>query len=1039
MKVYNYLRDELGHDSYVKGMQIPYFYVDYYDRYEESKNYVHLFHVKSSSSPHLYEIEIRSNGNEIYSSNCTCKQYENYQTCKHIAACIINYHYEIASYEKVDEYKESKEILNIFYEPQKEFNIKERVNLKIDLEFYENNIFYRLYLGTNKLYVLNNRSKFDKFVNAYYNGGDYSLGAKFIYNRSNHYFDEEDTNLLNYLFSFSRNSYEPFSLEERDLNYIIENISLPKITIHKDSINAIIKDMPTSFNLIKNNAGDYELTLENISKYEFLGSSFKYAFYQNVLYVLPEDNSRLLIELAKHRLTSLTFKKQDIAKFSKGLLRNIKNKLVVSPSISEIKINKEPTSKIYLDIKNDLSCKINILYEDSEINILTKDNDIIRDYDYEEKILTDFVNAGFTICSKNLIITDIDKIGYFLDTELPKLSTKYEIYTSKNLNNTNIIKKSRIMKDFSIGTTGIMSFSFSIDNLNEEEISDILSSLEHKKTYHRLKNGNIINLTEDNELQEFSHLLKDLEIESKSLSTNMEIPKYKALYIDSLKHEKYQDINTNSIFNDFITNFKNYQKATIKLSKTDSNILRDYQKVGVNWLYSIYKCDLGCILADEMGLGKSIQTICFLKAVLKEKKDAKILIVCPTSLVYNWEKEFTKFGSELKYITISDNKEKRTSIIKDSNYNIFITSYGLLRNDIKEYQDKCFEICIIDEAQYIKNYQAKMTLSLKSLNAKIRIALTGTPIENSVIELWSIFDFLMPGYLNSVKKFHEKYHISDIKKEDLERLESLNKQIAPFILRRKKNEVYKDLPDKIENNIYLDLPEAQKKLYVSVLKDTEKEIENLVGTVGFKSAQFKILTLLTRLREICIAPSVIYENYEDEEIKITKLIEMLKDYAKDNHKVLVFSSFKRVLDLVKTHLTKNHISFYSIDGSVKGKERLPLVDKFNEDDTTCFLITLKSGGTGLNLTSADIVIHLDIWWNPQAENQATDRAHRIGQTKKVLVNRLIARGTIEERIIELQNKKRLLSDNLIEGKASTDVLSNITEEELKELLNFSGN
>ena len=294
----------------------------------------------------------------------------------------------------------------------------------------------------------------------------------------------------------------------------------------------------------------------------------------------------------------------------------------------------------------------------------------------------------------------------------------------------------------------------------------------------------------------------------------------------------------------------------------------------------------------------------------------------------------------------------------------------------------------------------------------------------------------MPGYLNSVEKFREKYHISDVTEEDLNKLSSLNYQIKPFILRRKKQDVVNDLPDKIENNIYLDLPDKQKKLYVSVLKETEEEIENMIATSGFASSRFKILQLLTKLRQICINPNVLYENYEGESIKTEKILEMIKNYIKEHHKILIFSSFKRVLDLLKEELTKEKISFYSIDGSTKGRDRLPLIDKFNTDNTSCFLLTLKSGGTGLNLTSADIVIHLDIWWNPQAENQATDRTHRIGQTKKVIVNKLITKGTIEERILELQDKKRILSENLIEGNTSSTI-ETLTEEEIKKLLTYS--
>ena len=327
-----------------------------------------------------------------------------------------------------------------------------------------------------------------------------------------------------------------------------------------------------------------------------------------------------------------------------------------------------------------------------------------------------------------------------------------------------------------------------------------------------------------------------------------------------------------------------------------------------------------------------------------------------------------------------------------------------------------------------------MTKEIKKIKARTKIALTGTPLENSVMELWSIFDFIMPGYLNSVKKFRELYGIKDVDEASLERLSKLNYQIKPFILRRKKIDVTKDLPDKIENTIYLDLPDYQKALYLKVLRESREEMEELIATQGFKKARFKILQLLMKLRQICIDPSILYSNYKKESIKFEKLIEVVKDYVAEGHKILIFSSFKKVIDKVKVMFNKESITSYMIAGDVKSKTRMELVDKFNEDDTNCFLITLGSGGTGLNLTSADVVIHLDIWWNPQVENQATDRAHRIGQKNKVTVIKLVTKGTVEERILELQNKKKILSDNLIEGKADSEVLSSLSEKDIKKLL-----
>ena len=390
-----------------------------------------------------------------------------------------------------------------------------------------------------------------------------------------------------------------------------------------------------------------------------------------------------------------------------------------------------------------------------------------------------------------------------------------------------------------------------------------------------------------------------------------------------------------------------------------------------------------------------------------------------------------------KVCILNGNKDLRINNLDNKDIQVYITSYGTLREDIEFYQDKKFKVCVIDEAQNIKNPNALITRAVKKIKADTKIALTGTPLENSILELWSIFDFIMPGYLNSSIKFKEKYNFKDMNEEAQNKIALLKNITSPFILRRKKSDVTKELPDKIENNIFIDLNDMQKKIYAVEVESVKKKIEELLQTGSFNSKKIEIITLLMRLRQICIDPHLIYENYSGESSKIEELVKTVLMYVSNGHKILLFTSFKKALDIVREEFKKNKITFYQIDGSVTGKVRQELVDKFNNDDTNVFLITLKSGGTGLNLTSADVVIHLDLWWNPQVENQATDRAHRIGQTKTVEVIKLIANGTIEERILELQKKKQLLADKLIEkGEEGNINLANLTEKDIKKLLDF---
>ena len=615
----------------------------------------------------------------------------------------------------------------------------------------------------------------------------------------------------------------------------------------------------------------------------------------------------------------------------------------------------------------------------------------------------------------------------------------YEVFTTENFKKVSIIKKPNVKSTFSIGKDNIMSYSFDIDNLEEDEIVNILKAYQNKKKYYRLNSGDLMNIENNEELQELNDLMDDLSITDKDIKNkNYEIPKYKAIYLDGLKNHKYHIIDTNNLFDELIDKFRKYKDSNISLSKKEEEVLRNYQKEGVKWLYNIDKTGFGGILADEMGLGKSIQTIYYIKELLKENDDYKFLIVSPTSLAYNWEKEFDKFEPKIeKEVLLGTRIKRREKMNHLENINVLITTYGLVREDKEYYEKMNFKTIIIDEAQNIKNYNAEISKSVKSLKAETKFALTGTPIENSIDEVWSIYDFIMPGMLPDIQVFDKKFKIKDFDEEGNKKLEELNKIISPFILRRKKKDVIKDLPPKIENNIYVELTKEQKKLYLAELEKVNKETESIMATGGINKLRFMILQLLTKLRQICINPNILYKDYSGGSGKMEEFIKVVETAVENHHKILIFTSFKEALLLAKKELTERGITSYVIDGSTPSKKRIELVDKFNADNTNVFFIMLKAGGTGLNLTSADIVIHLDLWWNPQAENQATDRTHRIGQTKTVEVIKFISKGTIEEKILELQNKKKILSEKLIDENSAQIAFNKLTEEDIKDLLTYT--
>lgn len=1040
---YGYILGIVGRDSFVKGR----WYSSDIEKENTTKlasSFMHIYRVKSESPRRVYTVKIKNNGADIEGYSCNCPQFEIAKTCKHVAAVLIDDYEDIASYEFIDKLALSKEIL-ASYKNNDSNTIKERLDINLEFQFSYRDIYLKIKIGNKKKYILSTYSKASSFIDAYNERKEYVFGKNLTYSPNKFYFDNKDSELLEYLgdligsqrngYYYSASSY--ISIDIKAFETILNIIGEKEFTIMgSGTIYNIYNGLPTEYNLSKDSDGNFVLRLEDVENYRFLDYDYKFATYNHNLYILDRKDRDLLTQLRQRKIDELVFDKNSIKEFNNGLLNNVKNNITIDSNVTEIELPSKPSVKLYFDISySKLKCDIVLDYKGKEINYFDK-TDFLRDNDYEAEVVEDILNYKFIEDKNSFIMTDDDEMYYFLDEVLASLSEKYQVFTSKKIDNTKVLKNVSTSSNFSIGQDGIMSYKFSVEGINQEDLNSLFSALKQKKRYYKLKNNNVVSLEDNEELEQLNNLITDLDLSKNDiLEGDVVIPKYRAIYIDSLKNSKYKNIETNNLFDEFISNFKRYKNLSVSFDKDDEKILRDYQKDGVKWLNTIYKCDLGGILADEMGLGKSLQTITFIKQILKEKPLAKIIIVVPTALVYNWEKEFAKFAPQLKYVAVSDTVAKRQEIFANKDkYNIFITSYGLIRNDKDEYEDMNFELCVVDEAQNIKNYQATMTREIKKIKAKCKIALTGTPVENNVTELWSIFDFIMPGYLNSVVKFREKYNIKDVDEKGLEVLNNLSNQIKPFILRRKKSDVVKSLPKKIENKIYIDLPDKQKMLYMKVLKDTKKEMDEMIRDGGFEKSRMKILQLLMKLRQICIDPSVMYENYTGDRVKIDELLRVVKESIDNNHKILIFSSFKRVLDNVKELFAKNNITYYMIDGSVKSKDRMDMVDKFNNDDTNCFLITLKSGGTGLNLTGADTVIHLDIWWNPQVENQATDRAHRIGQTKTVSVIKLVTKGTIEERIIELQDKKKILSENLIEGKSDSESLSSLSEKDIKKLL-----
>ena len=635
----------------------------------------------------------------------------------------------------------------------------------------------------------------------------------------------------------------------------------------------------------------------------------------------------------------------------------------------------------------------------------------------------------------------------FLTEGIQALQAVGEVFISDALRRIEVRNSPKVTVGVSL-SGNLLELSMTAGNISKEELIDILSRYNKKKKFYRLKNGAFVNAA-DSGLDTVEELRAGLQLTDKQIKQDkIEVQKYRALYLDAqLKENPVVSAVKDKSFKSLVRNMKTIEDNDFEVPESLDKVLREYQKRGFLWIKTLNYNGFGGILADDMGLGKTLQVIAFLLSEFLERRNTVIeniavketgklqrntLIIAPASLVYNWSSEIQRFAPELTAKMVTGTAAERRQILAEADSeDILLTSYDLLKRDISEYEGYKFRCEIIDEAQYIKNANTQAAKAVKEVQADFRLALTGTPVENRLSELWSIFDYLMPGFLYSYKKFREEVEIPAVQNSDEDAMKRLQKMIRPFVLRRLKKEVLTDLPDKLEENMFVQLTGEQQRLYDAHVKrmmlmlDKQSEEE-------FKTSKITILAELTKLRQICCDPSLIFTDYKADSAKVDMCLNMISNAVESGHKILLFSQFTTMLDHLAKRLEEEKISYYMLTGSTSKEKRARMVENFNTDDTQVFCISLKAGGTGLNLTAADIVIHFDPWWNLAVQNQATDRAHRIGQKNVVNVYKLIVKDTIEENIVKLQEKKRELADQILEGEGLNG--GSFTKEELMELL-----
>lgn len=1011
--------------------------------------------------------------------HCECNAHYSYygQTsmCKHVVATLLKYFYEK---EQIIKVKKLSKTSNLIKQITKNLSSapREKINLKLDIKYvHDTNSNNRkssveLKIGEDKLYVVKN---IKEFLSCFTKTLEIvEFGKKFSYNPLLHYFNAEDLNII-----------EIFK-EANELETLIANVDTYKSKVkflsgkkayftdsmvkrlikclYDKAITVVIDDkiftdvivlqdsMPLNFEINRDNNKFILKQKEHMPI--ALCNDGEFFFYTGKIYhILKEQRESYLPLYNRFKEENNNYiefyeeEKDEVASFLLPTLKKISSRVSIDKSLESEFYIEELKAMVFFE-KNSESVEVFITFKygdvevnpfNSSVNKSQEGRVLIRDVEKEMSIINQFHKFGFVNTVDGLEVKDETKLLGFLVSGLEMIQQETEVYYSEEFKKIKVHGKSGYKSNIKLNKDNLLEFNFSIEGVDNIELSNIFAAVKEKRKYYRLKNGSFV-LLDSNNLLNVAQMIEYLNIKDSDFSKDkILLSKYNALYIEEkLKQDGMDFVNTNKKFKELVNTALDMKETNVIVPKTLDYIMRTYQKVGFKWLKTLASCGLGGILADEMGLGKTLQAIALIQSEVEENEYKQpSLVVCPTSLVYNWKDEIEKFAPMLNCIVVSGNKSQREDQKQNIEENdVVITSYALIRRDIEDYEKIKFRYCFLDEAQQIKNFNSLNAHSVKNINAIGKFALTGTPIENSLMELWSIFDFIMPGYLLKHSAFSKKYEAPIVKDGNREALQELNNHVKPFILRRTKLEVASELPAKIEHRIAVEMTEDQKKLYLAYLSEAKGELEENIKAKGFNKSKFKVLSILTRLRQICCDPSTFIDNYAGGSGKMEALDEILENSLEEGHRILIFSQFTKVLKNISKRLEIKDIKYMYLDGSTKAEKRIEMVKTFNEGDTQVFLISLKAGGTGINLTGADMVIHFDPWWNPAVEAQATDRAHRIGQKKTVEVIKLIARGTIEEKIFKLQQKKSEIINSVINDETGAELfLSQMSQNEIQDL------
>lgn len=996
-------------------------------------------------------LEIDNENEWIESMDCSCRDFpDETHPCKHITALLIKVENDFFSndfarngnhdLQNIETDSFCKDLLSRRAKIIKARAFQRAAGSKAmllpQLTFGESEVYLGLKAGCERAYVVKNLNEFYELIHRR-EVAPCGRAEAFLYAPENFQDREFVDFFMDYYPLCSEEGKESkiMELTPSALDRFMQIFAERKLGVG-ESMLTITADVPAFTLYIKASNGFYRCNLDHSDFSVYEGNAQIYLKEKDTIYACGAAFSDVCTDLLRRfigKKSSPVISAEDMRSFYS---------MIVKPASRFIRIEADSRdfmppalkTKIYMDVKgNAITAKVEFVYADATYPAFAKDRDLQTVWDIEGEaqienlIRTYFPDRNSEPGTVQLAKTD-ENLFQLMHEAIPTLSRHAVLYVSATLQNVKI-------KPFPQPTVGVkiesnlLKMNIEGNELPPSVIAAALAAYRQKQKFIRLKNGSFL-LLETDSMEHFNAVMEGVGVTPAELKkTEVVLPAYRALYLDSVTDIR---VVKDKSFTELAKAFTSIDSVPSALPAELEGVLRDYQKYGFRWLSTLTRCGFGGILADDMGLGKTVQILALLAAFKQEHGSLKALVVCPASLVLNWECEVRRFTPSLRTgCMIGSTAERMQLLSAAADYDVMITSYDLLKRDIANYQALQFDFEIIDEAQYIKNHNTQNARAVKSVQSTTRFALTGTPIENTIAELWSIFDFLMPGYLYKYARFRQRFEVPVVKDGDMSALKELKRLTAPFILRRLKRDVLKELPAKTETVLYAKLAEEQNKLYAANLASMRKELEMQPELNASGKNRIMILAMLTRLRQICCDPALLYENYREESAKFDLCMNLVESSVQSGHKMLIFSQFTSMLSLLEKALRQRQIPYYLIEGSTKKEDRLAQVSAFNQDDTPVFLISLKAGGTGLNLTGADIVIHYDPWWNLSAQNQATDRAHRIGQKNSVSVYKLIAKGTIEEKILALAEKKQSLAENVLPDE--TTMLRNMTREQILDL------